>query len=395
MTSTLRVATSIAIVCVTFLSLATNVLAQSPSVIYTWDNTGNAVPNIENWIKNFGTNSAIFSNSIAGELTITETGGAGADLAISDGANRVRESPIQAQGGLDLTGLDYLEFDLGHNGSGNIDVQFFVQASTGFTFRSIGFLSVPPGVNTYKRPLSGLTPAEAVYVRTIGFKAFDHAAVGDVVWTLREVRSSGQPLQMRDLITHNNGTPEGGLQGAFVNFDQAAVQGNNGGQNQTGLSHNPAGSGSLQWTDLGGSQGAAISWGNGTAWNGNTFNHRLTDLSNYKHVVVRISATDPNNGGGELGFNTFFQTNNFTQHQQPEGGAGKYIPIDGEFHKFRWSLAGLTNMNVVDDTGINLFSHSQNLVINVDLIRFVPEPSGLALIAIGALGALNFTRRRP
>ena len=36
-------------------------------------------------------------------------------------------------------------------------------------------------------------------------------------------------------------------------------------------------------------------------------------------------------------------------------------------------------MNVVDLTGINLFAHAQNLIINVDNITFnVPEPASAA-----------------
>jgi hypothetical protein len=377
------------------LCVATQVLAQSPSALYTWDNSGNASPNVENWVKNFGTNSAILDNAIFGELRIIETGGAGANIAISDGANRVRESSTAASGGTDVTGLDWLEFDLGHTGIGNIVVQFFVQASTGFNYVALGpDLNVGPGVNTYQVPLTGLTANQAVYLRTMGFNARDHAAEGDVVWTLREVRAGGTPLTLRDLITHDTGTAEGGLQGAIVNFDNAAVLGNNGGQNQTGLSHNSNGSGSLQWTDVGGQNGAAMSWGNGTAWNGNTFNNRVTDLSNYTDMLVTISVTDPNNGGGELGLNAFMQTNNF-QFQSVEGGAGRNVPIDGQFHTVRWSLAGLVNMNVVDLTGINLFGHPQDLVINVDRIRFlaVPEPGTASLVVLAMIGCMGMVRR--
>jgi hypothetical protein len=368
--------------------------AQTASALYTWDNTGNAAPNVENWVFNFGSNSVTLSNGILGELTIVETGGAGASVAISDGANRVRESALNAIGGTDVTGLDWLEFDLGHNGSGPINVQFFVQASTGFSFLPLGpDLAVTPGVNTYQVPLTGLTAAQAVYLRTVGFNAKDHNAVGDVTWTLREVRTGGTPLTVRNLITHNAGTPEGGLQGVIANFDVAAIQGNDGGQNQSGFSWNSSGSGSLQWTDLGGSNGAAVSWGNGTAWNGNTFNERTTDLTGYDEVIVTISATDPLAGGGTLGVQSFFQRDNFAL-QSTEAGAARNLPIDGEFHELRWSLAGLTQMNVVDLTGINLFSHSQNLVINVDNIRFeaVPEPSTLVVLGMGVVGLVG--RRR-
>jgi hypothetical protein len=387
---------SVALICVLVCAgVASHAAAQSPSVLYTWDNTGNASPNIENWIKNFGTNTATLDNTVFGSLRLTETGTAGEDIAFSDGANRIRESLTSGGGGTDVTGLDYMEFDLGHNGSGSIAVQFYVQASTAFTFVALGpDLIVTPGMNTYQVPLTGLTPSQAVYLRTIGFAPRDHLAVGNVTWTLDEVRTGGTPLIQRDLITHNVGTPEGGLQGVYANFDLAAIQGNNGGQNQTGFTHNPAGTGSVQWTDLGGSPGAAVSWGNGTALNGNTFNNREADLSNYERVLVRISATDPNNGGGELGLNSFVQTNNF-QFQSLEGGAGRNIAIDGKFHNVTWSLAGLNNLNGADNFSINLFNHPQNLIINVDLIRFtVPEPATASMLMMAMIGGLGVIRRR-
>jgi hypothetical protein len=370
---------------VVFLAVASTTLAQSPSVLYTWNGTGN----VQQWVKNFGTNTLTLDNNIPGELTLIETGTAGSNVAVSDGANRVRESSTAASGGLDLTGLDFLEFDIGHNGAGPINVQFYTQGSTGFTFSALGpDIAVTPGVNTYQVPLTGLPPDQIVYLRTIGFNARDHLALGNVNWTLREVRSGGTPLTQRNLITHDVGSPEGGLQGAIVNFDNAAVQGNNGGQNQTGLSHNPAGTGSLQWTDVGGSNGAAISWGNGTALNGNTFNLRTTDLSNYQSVTIRMSALDPNNLTGTVNVQSFFQTNNF----QFQAAGNQNLVTDGQFHDLTFSLAGLVDMNVVDQTGINLGSHPNNLTINVDLIQFnVPEPGSLA--ALAALGALALLRR--
>jgi len=377
-------------------------LAQSPSVLYTWDGTGNAEPNIEAWIRGFGaanTSATLDNTTTAGALTITETSIAlGGSQAFSDGFNRVRESSTAASGGLDLTGLDFLEWDLGHNGPplSTVNVQFFVQADVGSSYLALGpDLAVAPGIATYQVPLAALNANQLVYVRTMGINIRDHAGLGNLTWSVNELRSVGPPLLVRDLITHNAGTPEGGLQGAWVNFDNAAVQGNNGGQNQTGLSHDPAGSGSLEWTDLGGQAGAAMSWGNGTALNGNTFNNRTTDLSNYTHMQIWISATDPNDGGGTVGFNSFFQKNNFS-FQAAEGGAGRNIPIDGRFHRFKYSLAGLSDMNVVDDTGINLFAHAQNLVMNVDHIRFitVPEPASVTLLGIAVMGCLGMVRRR-
>jgi hypothetical protein len=372
--------------------------AQSPSVLYTWDDTGNASPNIEGWLKTFGVNTVTLDNTTTpGALTIIETGADGTGVAISDGFNRTRESNINGTGGTDLTGLDFLEFDLGHSGGGPVAVQFFVQASTGPTFVSLGAdVMVQPGINTYKVPISGLTADQAVYVRTMGFNIRDHLAEGNLTWTLEEVRSSGTPLTTRVLVSHDTGTAEGGLQGAIGNFDLAAIQGSDGGVNQTGLSHNPSGSGSLQWTDLGGSQGAAISWGNGTAWNGNTFNNRTLDISNYATMTVRISATDPLDGGGEIGLNAFILANNFA-FQAMEGGAGRNLPIDGQFYDLVFSLAGLSHLNAVDQVGINLFAHGQNLIMNVDSIVFnadvsaIPEPRAL----LAAIPVIYFVLRRP
>jgi hypothetical protein len=366
-------------------------VAQTPSALYSFDGT----PGTEEWIRAFGSNTVTLDNGTAGQLTITETGTdalAGTGVAISDGFNRVRESST-ASGGLDLTGLDFLEFDLGHNGAGSVPVQFYVQATPASAFRALGpDLAVTPGVNAYRVPLTGLAPEERVYLRTLGFNARDHVALGNLTWTLNEVRSAGTPLAQRTLVTHDTGTAEGGLQGALVNFDGGAVQGNTG-QDQTGLSHNPAGSGSLQWTDLGGGPGGAISWGNGTAWNGNTFNNRTTDLSNYGFVTISISATDPANGGGTVGVQQFFQTGpGFTFRAT----GLLQLPIDGQFHELTFPLAGLTDMNVVDTIGINLAGHPQTLTMNVDSIRFdvVPEPASGAVLALAAAGTLALTRRR-
>ncbi len=349
---------------------------------------------MQQWVKNFGAagNTVALDNSIAGEFRVIETGTAGSSVAISDGANTVREGSSSG-GGTDLTGLSYLEFDIGHNGVGNINVQFFVQASTAFNFVSLGpDLVVTPGVNTYQVPLTGLTADQAVYIRTMGFNARDHAPLGNVTWTVREVRAGGTPLQTRVLVNHNTGSAEGGLQGAIINFDVAAVQGNNGGQNQAGLSHNPAGSGSLEWTDLGGQNGAAISWGNGTAWNNNTFNNRTTDLSNYDTMTLRISATEVVPGpGGTISVGAFFQVNNFAF----QGAGSQPLNIDGTFQDLVFSLAGLANMNSVDQTGINLAAHATNLRINVDSITFtvVPEPHTNILLLGGILG-LGVAARR-
>ncbi|MFO0788164.1 MAG: PEP-CTERM sorting domain-containing protein [Pirellulales bacterium] len=369
--------------------------AQSPSALYTWDNTGNASPNIESWVYNFGAGgtSATLTNAVPGELTITETSATvGGSLAISDGGNRVRESSTGASGGTDVLGLDWLEFEVGHNGSAPVNVQFFVQASTGFSFVALGpDVAVQPGVNTYQVPITGLTPSQAVYLRTVGMNIRDHAAQGNLTWTVREVRAGGTPLTVRDLETFDNGTSEGGLQGAIVNFDGASVLGNSG-QNQTGLSHNSAGSGSLQWTDVAGGAGGAISFGNGTAWNGNSFNNRTTDLSNYQVMHVRMSAAETTTSeGGSINVQPFFQVNNFGSFLAANTLA---LPIDGQYHDLYFTMPVNQFMNVIDQSGLNLGSHTNELIVNVDLVQLVvPEPATMGLLSIAIAGCLSLVGR--
>jgi len=404
MTSRQRLAASLVVLAA--LCASSQAQAQSPSVLYTWDNTGNAWPSTEQWARSFGAGgtSATLSNTTLGTLTIQETSGTvGGSQAFNDQGNRIRESLLAGSGGLDLTGLEFLQFDLGHTGASPINVQFFVQARQdplGQQFLGLGpDVSIAPGMNTYQVPLSGLSPDHLVYIRTLGFQTRDHAAVGNVTWSLNEVRSVGTPLAERDLITHNTGTADGGLQGAIASFDFTGILGNNGGANQTGLSHN-ASDGSLQWTDVGGGPGGAILWGNGTGWRsavpgtataGNTFNNRAADLSNYDYMILRIKATDPLDGGGSVGFGTDILRNNFAS--QSYGNAS--IPIDGRYHNVKYSLAAATLMEGAEAVRINMFGHAQNLIMNVDRIRFlaVPEPSTLSLLMLSLVARLGLVRR--
>jgi len=50
-------------------------------------------------------------------------------------------------------------------------------------------------------------------------------------------------------------------------------------------------------------------------------------------------------------------------------------------------------MHAVDWTGLDLFAHANDLVINVDRIRFVPEPTTAVLFGIAGVFGLGFSRR--
>ena len=374
-------------------ALSCTAFAQSPGVLYTWDGTGD----VQQWKKNFGTNDVLLDNNIAGQLRIVEIGSPGSDVALTDNANKRLESST-ATGGLDLTGLEYLEFDLGHSGAGDIDVQFYIQGSTSYTYKALGpDLAVAPGVSTYQVPLSGLTFEQQVYIRTVGFSVRDHAAEGNVTWTLEEVRSAGTPLTVRDLATHDVGSSDNGLQGAFANFTLDAIAGNDGGQNQTGLSQNAV-TGSLEWVDLGDHgvddpSGAAIAYGNGTVFNGSSFNERLTDLSNYDFVTYRMSATDVSTGGGSVDVQAYFQTGSGYSYQD----AGILsLPIDGSFYELTFPLSGVSDRTNVQFSGVNLASHTNDITMNIDLVRYsmVPEPGAIALVSIAACCAIMRRRVR-
>jgi hypothetical protein len=70
------------------------------------------------------------------------------------------------------------------------------------------------------------------------------------------------------------------------------------------------------------------------------------------------------------------------------------LTIDGQFHDLIFPLAGLTDLNVVDLTGMNLGAHPNTVTINVDSITFVPEPaSALGLVVLGCAGAMRRARR--
>jgi hypothetical protein len=386
----------LALIAVVFVGTAAQ--AQSPDTLYTFAGTGN----VQSWEAPPSTAGsppvAIVSNNIPGQLTVTETGlndpdnGIflnGVPMYIHDGYNRVRESSTNTSGGLDATGLSTIEMDISHNGSGNINLQFYLalgyNANVYYTAGLPDYTIAPNTTYTLQMPLSGLTAAQRAYIRGFGVQTRDHAAIGNVTWTVTEARVLGTPLTVRDIATHNVGSSDNGLNGAFINFDQSSVLGGDGGQNQIGLSQNTSGSGSLQWTDRGTNSlataaGAAISWINGTEFfNENTFFERPTDLSNYNRVTYRMSATDVTpGGGGSIGVQHFYQTANETAAYNYQVAGVSQLPVDGVFHDLVVPLNSVTDLRNVQTMGVNIFAHPNDVIINVDNIRyeFIPGVPG-------------------
>jgi len=355
--------------------LAVPAIAQTPGVLYTWAPAG-----VQDWNRAFGAanTSATLSNP-GGSLQIVETSLVpGASQAFSDGFNTIRDASalfgLGSAGGLDLTGLSSLQFNMGHNGVGNINVQFYTQASPGSTFVALGpDIAVAPGMNTYNLPLTSLTFDQLTYMRTIGVNVRDHQGEGNLTWTINEVRSAGTPLSTRTIASHDGGPAD--FQGAIVNFDGGGVLGNSG-QNNSGLS---VVGGALQWTDLGGGPGGAISWGNGSQNSSGSFSARPVDLSNYDYATVRMMATgnDPS-----VGIQFFMQTGSGFSYQS----LNDLLPVDGQYHDLVFPVTGILNKSFTDTTGINVFGHANDLVINVDSVIFAPEPSSAMLLGIAGIG---------
>jgi hypothetical protein len=207
-----------------------------------------------------------------------------------------------------------------------------------------------------------------------------------VTWTLSQVRTVGAPLAYRDIVTSNAGTPDDGLDGAFPmnTSDMLAIVGNEGAVSQLGLSRNPAGSGSLQWTDQGGTgdigseSGASIGWGNGAGWRatqpgdptiGNSYNERIADFSNYDRMTVRISALDAVNPTGTVGMEGVFLLTDDDPVPPPTILASQDLPTDGQYHELVYDLSSVTFLQNVLNWGLDVAPHPNNIVFNIDNIR--------------------------
>ncbi|MBE7487606.1 hypothetical protein HS121_05025 [bacterium] len=333
--------------------------SQSPRVLNNFEG------GTEGWFQNFGTIAAI--SSASGELHWTSP--EGTTGAISDSFNNTGAFYAPTAGGVDLTGMTALEFDVWYTGAdAAIGVQFFVQASPGSNYVALGpdvTLIAGDSSATIRVPLTGLTAAQKAYVRTWGMNIRTHA--GEASFFLKEVRSSFDcfPLTSRIMATFAPGSPDSGLNSAIVNFDNTAVQGNDGGQNASGLSVNPGAGvdGALEWVDLGGSAGGAITIFNGFSQG---FNGRPSDLSNYDNVEWVCKATGSD---ATVTAQLFLQTGNFSY----QVAGNLVLPVDGQFHTLKGVLAGIPNIDVVQTIGINLGGHASDLTVQVDQVAMTSD----------------------
>ncbi len=86
-----------------------------------------------------------------------------------------------------------------------------------------------------------------------------------------------------------------------------------------------------------------------------------------------MKATDVNpGGGGSLFGQAFFHTGpyDFQVAGVVSNGVTEGLPVDGQYHDVVFSLAGVTNLQNVQDFGIQLFGHQNDVRIDVDYVRF-------------------------
>lgn len=357
-----------------------------------------------------GANVPTLSNAIDGVLEITESA-PGGSWSIVDDFNVIKESAARDDlsgrygfGGLDLTGLDSIEFDVSHSGVSEVFGQVFLQPNTagGCCSFLTAPISVQPGAaQTVSVNLSdfGISPIEQQYIRTIGFEVFGHGE-GPLDWEISEIRSVGSGLTERVIADHSTGS----LENAVVKFDDLGIQGSGGTDNQTGLSNLGDG---LRWIDLGGTgdpgdeSGGAIAYGNNGAL-AVTFDSRPLDLSNYDTATVAaraIAEPGANPGAPSVELEFFAQyANRATGNEFDFQDAGILsLPTDGSVYELDFPLSGLTDMDLVQWVGLNVSPHEGGRVdirIESVVLSVIPEPATIGLLATAIAPVLSARRRR-
>jgi hypothetical protein len=378
--------------------------AQTPGIVYEWAGAHAEDPSLTKlwkaWgitVPGTGTNSATIS-AATGDLVVTETGTGlpgggvvGGTMWIFDDWNTPRENAPD-KGNLDVTGLEYLEIDLKHNSpAGTVNVDFMLHT---LELESVNVFSGPAwsvgnSLTTMRFPLNLLTPRQQASIKAIFVLPQAHTALGNVTWTISEVRTLGAPLTARDVVTNNLGSPDEGLDGAFPmnTADMLAIVSNPGSVSQLGLSRNPSGSGSLQWTDQGGTgaegdeSGASIGWGNGHGWrnaqaqgvtdptSGNSYNERIADFSNYDRMTVTISALDAVNLAGTVGIEGVFLLTDDDPVPPPTILASQNLTTDGQYHELVYDLSSVLFLQNVLNWGLDVAPHPNDIAFNIDNIQ--------------------------
>lgn len=374
------------------------VAAQTPGALYTWDHAFgvSAGSNLEGW-SGGGTNVPTLDNDTDGVLSIVESA-AGGDWEIAESFNIIKESAVRDDfsetgyfdfGGLDLTGLDGIEVDLGHDGANPINGQLFVQGDDGggcCSFQAAGFTIDPGSAQTISLDFdtAGVSDAQQKYIRSMGIQMFGNSEPAPLTWNVSEVRSVGDRLNERVIADHTGG----GLENAVVKFDNLGINGAPSADNQNGLSNLD---GTLRWVDFGGTgeagdeSGGAVAWGNNNALAVDYLSRPL-DLSGYNFAVVRMKATPGMDAASEVGVQFYTQyANRATPDEFAFQSTDLTLPADGEFHDLAFPLDSFTDMDLTQWIGVNLHPHAGgSLQVQIEsVILRVPEPATGWMLFVG------------
>ena len=313
-----------------------------------------------------------------GVVTVSQSGGAlFADYTGGTGARNVYGWPSyhggSGAGNYDMTGMDSIEFDMsGTSTSATTAIQIFSQIGASWTWFAPLTVSVTMDgtIRTYSCPLDSLTDEERASMRRLGIKIMGDDNDFDLY--IYETRCVGDGWDERTW-DFTSSSPDSGLQGAFVNWDQTAVSGNTGTADQVGLSQNPSAGddGVLEWVDLAGEGGASVAvfngYGGGSSSSG--WNYSYIDLTGYDYLEVTLAAAaSPLNPSVTYGLSIYTQSDP-SWAVRNDFEVNEFSP-DGNFYKAYADLSTFSGeKRRVITIGVNLMEHDDDLTVQVDQIR--------------------------